>query len=221
MGHQWDFATVLDNWEVLAEGLKGTLRLFLVCSVLGLGGGLFIGMARYARRRAIAWPAGAFVEFFRNTPVLIQIIWFFFALPIISPFEIDAFTASALGISLNTAAFSADIYRGGIQSVERGQWDAGRALGMTYLQLMRRLILPQAFRRVLPALTNRGIEVLKMTSLASVVAYVETLHQAKAIAAAHFNPIETYTVVAAMFFVVLYPLVLLTYALERRMKRAG
>lgn len=221
MGHQWDFATVLANWDVLAEGLKGTLRIFVVCSVLGLGGGLLVGIARYSRRRAIAWPASIFVEFFRNTPVLIQIVWFFFALPIIAPFEIDAFTASVLGISLNTAAFSADIYRGGIQSIERGQWDAGRAIGMTYLQLMRRLILPQAFRRVLPALTNRGIEVLKMSSLASVVAYVETLHQAKALAALHFNPIETYSVVAAMFFVVLYPLVLLTYALERRLKRAG
>lgn len=221
MGHQWDFATILQNWDVLAEGLKGTLRIFVVCSVLGLGGGLIVGIARYARRRAIALPASVFVEFFRNTPVLIQIVWFFFALPIVAPFEIDAFTASVLGISLNTAAFSADIYRGGIQSIERGQWDAGRALGMTYLQLMRRLILPQAFRRVLPALTNRGIEVLKMSSLASVVAYVETLHQAKALAALHFNPIETYTVVAAMFFFVLYPLVLLTYALERRLKRAG
>ena len=220
MDYQWDFRSIIANWDVLADGLKGTLTLFVVCSALGLGGGLLVGIARYARARWIAWPAAAYVEFFRNTPVLIQIVWFFFAFPIISPFEVSAFTAAVMGISLNTAAFSADIYRAGIQSIERGQWDAGRALGMSYVKIMRRVILPQAIKRVLPALTNRGIEVLKMSTLASVIAYVETMHQARALAAVNFNPIETYTTVALMFFVILYPMVQATYVLERRFGRA-
>ena len=90
-----------------------------------------VGLGRYSQRRWLLLPATAFVEFFRNTPVLVQILWFYFALPILLPFEISPLTAAALGISLNSAAFSAEIYRGGIQSIDRGQWEAARALGMT------------------------------------------------------------------------------------------
>jgi polar amino acid transport system permease protein len=219
VAHRWDFATVFSNWEALAVGALGTLRIFAICLVLGLGLGLVVGLGRYARRRLLYYPATAFVEFFRNTPVLVQILWFYFALPILVPFEISGLTAAALGISLNSAAFSADLYRAGIQSIESGQWDGGRALGMTYLQVMRRIILPQAVKRMVPALTNRAIEIFKMSTLASVVAYVELLHQGKLIASLNFNPIETYTVIAAAFFLFLYPLVQATYALERRLAR--
>jgi polar amino acid transport system permease protein len=217
--HRWDFATVFANWEALAVGAVGTLRIFAICLVLGLSLGLVVGLGRYARRRLLYYPATAFVEFFRNTPVLVQILWFYFALPILVPFRISALTAAALGISLNSAAFSADLYRAGIQSIEPGQWDGGRALGMTYLQVMRRIVLPQAVRRMVPALTNRAIEIFKMSTLASVVAYVELLHQGKLIASLNFNPIEAYSVIAAVFFLFLYPLVQVTYALERRLAR--
>lgn len=160
------------------------------------------------------------MEFFRNTPVLVQILWFYFALPMLVPFEISPLMAAALGISLNSAAFSAEIFRGGIQSIEPGQWEASRALGMTGLQAMRRIILPQAIRRMLPALTNRAIEIFKMSTLASAVAYVELLQQGKLIASLNFNPIETYTVIALAFFLFLYPLVRATYALERQMAKS-
>jgi polar amino acid transport system permease protein len=213
--YQWDFQTVIDNLDVLWIGALGTFKIFAITFVLGMTLGLLVGLARYSNRRLLNWPAGVFVEFFRNTPVLVQIIWFFFAFPLIAPFEISPLLAATLGISLNTAAFSAEIYRAGIQSIERGQWEGARALGMSYPQLMRRVILPQALKRMLPALTNRGIEVFKMSTLASVVAYVELLHQAKLIASLNFNPIETYTVVAIAFFVFLYPLVQITYVLER------
>ena len=216
----WDFASVLDNREALIAGAIGTVRLFAICLVAGLGFGLVVGLGRYARTRWFNWPATLFVEFFRNTPVLVQILWFYFALPIVAPFEISPLAAAALGISLNAAAFSADIYRGGIQSIERGQWDGARAIGMTWAQAMRRVILPQALKRMTPALTSRAIEVFKSTPLASTVAYVERLQQGKLIASLNFNPIEAYTTVAVIFFVILWPLVQLTYMLERRMKRA-
>ncbi len=216
MDHVWNFASVFAYWDVLAIGLLGTLKLFALCTVLGLGGGLFVGMLRYSKSRWITYPAMVYVEVFRNTPVLVQIIWFFFAMPVLTGIEVSAFQAAVLGISLNTVAFSAEVYRGGIQSIEREQWEAGKALGMTYSQTMRRLILPQALKRMLPPLTSRGIEVFKMSTLASVVAYPETLQQAKLIASYEFNPIEAYTVVALLFFVVLLPLVQLTYMLERR-----
>src|SRR5262245_55531302 len=219
MNHRWDFASVFANSDALLAGAMGTLRIFAICLVLGLSLGLVVGLGRYARRRWLYLPASAFVEFFRNTPVLVQILWFFFALPILVPIEISPLTAAALGISLNSAAFAAEIYRGGIQSIEQGQWEAARALGMTPAQSMRRVILPQAMKRMVPALTNRGIEIFKMSTLASAVAYVELLQQGKLLASLNFNPIETYTVIAIAFFLFLLPLVQATYALERRLAR--
>ena len=220
MGHRWDFASVLDNYPALLAGAVGTLRLFALCLVIGLGLGLVVGLARSARSAWIRLPTGVFVEFFRNTPVLVQILWFYFALPILLPFEIGKLAAAALGISLNSAAFSGEIFRGGIQSIEPGQWDGARALGMTRGQAMRRVILPQAVRRMPPALTNRAIEIFKMTTLASAIAYVELLQQGRLIASLNFNPIEAYTAVAILFFICLWPLVRLTYALERRLARS-
>ena len=220
MAYRWNFAPLFDNADVLLAGAVGTLRLFVCCLVLGLGFGLVVGLARYSHQRWAYWPATVFVEFFRNTPVLVQILWFYFALPILLPFEISPLMAAALGISLNSAAFSAEIYRGGIQSIERGQWEGARSLGMTQLQALRRIVLPQALRRMLPPLTNRGIEIFKMTTLASAVAYVELLQQGKLLASLNFNPIETYTVIAVVFFLCLFPLVRATYALERRLRRA-
>jgi polar amino acid transport system permease protein len=217
--HQWDFTSVLANREALLVGLIGTVRIFAICLVLGLSLGLVVGLMRYSRNRWLYWPATGFVEFFRNTPVLVQILWFFFALPMLMPFSISPLTAAALGISLNSAAFSAEIYRGGIQSIDRGQWDGARALGMSFTQAMRRIILPQALKRMTPALTNRAIEIFKMSTLASAVAYVELLQQGKLIASLNFNPIEAYTAVAVIFFAVLWPLVQLTYVLERRLAR--
>ncbi len=220
MAYRWNFAPVFDNADVLLAGAVGTLRLFVICVLAGLSLGLLVGLGRYAKARLFHWPATAFVEFFRNTPVLVQILWFYFALPILLPFEISPLMAAAIGISLNSAAFSAEIYRGGIQSIERGQWEGARALGMTHAQAMRRIVLPQALRRMLPPLTNRGIEIFKMTTLASAVAYVDLLQQGKLLASLNFNPIETYSVIAVVFFLCLFPLVQATYALERRLGRS-
>ena len=219
MNHQWNFAAVWANPEALLAGAAGTLRIFAICLVLGLSLGLLVGLGRHSTRKWIYWPASAFVEFFRNTPVLVQILWFYFALPMLVPFEISPLTAAALGISLNSAAFSGEIFRAGIQSLERGQWEGAQALGMTQAQAMRRIILPQAVKRMLPALTNRAIEIFKMSTLASAVAYVELLQQGKLIASLNYNPIEAYTVIALLFFAFLYPLVQATYALERKLRQ--
>ena len=218
MNHRWNFEAVWANPEALLAGAAGTLRIFAICLVLGLSLGLLVGLGRYSRRRLVYLPASVFVEFFRNTPVLVQILWFYFALPMLAPFEISPLTAAALGISLNSAAFSGEIFRAGIQSLETGQWEGAQALGMSHAQAMRRIILPQAVKRILPALTNRAIEIFKMSTLASAVAYVELLQQGKLIASIHYNPIEAYSVIALLFFIFLYPLVQATYALERRLR---
>lgn len=220
MTYNWNFESVFDNWWALAIGAAGTLRLFVVCLLLGMGFGLVVALGRRSHSRPIRWLSTAFVEFFRNTPVLVQILWFYYALPILAPVDISPFVAAILGISLNSAAYSAEIYRGGIQSIEPGQWEASRAIGMTGTQTLRRIILPQAIRRIIPALTNRGVEIFKMSTLASVVAYVELLQQGKLVASLNFNPLEVYTVIAAIFLVILYPIVRVTYSVERHMARS-
>ena len=220
MAYHWDFTSVFSNTDALIAGLTGTLRIFAICLVLGLSLGLLLGLARYSKRKVFYLPASLFVEFFRNTPVLVQILWFYFALPMLAPFEISPLVAAALGISLNSGAFSGEIFRAGIQSIERGQWEAAHAIGMSSAQAMRRIILPQAIKRMLPALTNRCIEIFKMSTLASAVAYVELLQQGKLIASINYNPIETYTVIALIFFAVLYPLVQATYVLERKLRQS-
>ena len=219
MEHVWHFGPVLASWPLLLEGLINSLRLAALTLAAGLFLGLFVGAARFAKAPLLSWPATAFIELFRNTPVLVQIMWFFFAFPIIAPVKISPFSAAALGLALNTTAFAAEIYRAGLQSIHRGQWEAARALGMTYGQQMRRVVLPQAVRRMIPAFMNRAVELLKMTSLASVVAYGEIMHQAKTIATFHFNPIETYTVAALVFFTLVYPLAMAVQRVERGLAR--
>jgi polar amino acid transport system permease protein len=214
MDYNLDFSSILLYKQLFWIGLQNTVILGSVCLVLGLFFGLFVGAARFSGKLWLYYPATVFVEVFRNTPVLVQIMWFFFAFPIIAPFRIDAFTAASLGLTLNTIAFSSEIYRAGLQSIAKGQWEAGKALGMSYSEQMRRVILPQSIRRMLPAFMNRAVELFKMTSLASVIAYGELVYQAKVISTIEFNPIETYTTVALVFFAVLFPMTIIVRRFE-------
>ncbi|MGO4907965.1 amino acid ABC transporter permease [Pseudorhodobacter sp. W20_MBD10_FR17] len=216
MQYQWDFSAIWTYRSLLWAGVQNTVMLAVLCLVLGMSFGLFVGAARYSSKPLWNYPATAFVEVFRNTPVLVQIVWFYFAFPIISPIDISSFTAATLALVLNTTAFSAEIFRAGIQSIAKGQWEAGRALGMTYSEQMRRVILPQAIRRMIPAFTNRGVELFKMTSLASVIAYGELMHQSKSIASIAFNPIEMYTAAAIIYFILIAPLAILVRRLETK-----
>ncbi len=221
MKYQWNFATVLENWDVLAVGALGTLKIFAICLVLGLSLGLLVGFGRYSRRRRWYWPATAFTEFFRNTPVLVQILWFFFALPILAPVDVSPLMAAVLGISLNSAAFSAEIFRGGIQSIEPGQWEAARAIGMTDAQAMRRIILPQAVKRMIPAFMERSIELMKTTTLVATISYADLLFRANELAQKTFRPLEVFTVAALMYFVVIFGFSVAARTLERRLAVSG
>ncbi len=214
-GYSWNFQIVFSYYQVFVRGFIGTLKLTGVVFGFGLFGGLLIGMARWTRRRVLRWPAIVFIEVFRNVPALVLLIWFFYAFPILIGMQLNAFTAAALAMSLNVAAFSAETFRAGLQSVRQGQWDAGRALGMSFFLLLRRIILPQAFTVIIPALTNRAIDVVKITALASTIAYGELLYEGKLLSGYLYRPLEIYTMVAVIYFVVLYAGTLLTYRLEK------
>ncbi|MEZ5670697.1 MAG: amino acid ABC transporter permease [Alphaproteobacteria bacterium] len=204
--YEFNFQYILDNPGFLWSGLQHTLLLYASSVAIGLVLGMAIGFGRYSSNRLFRWPATVWVELFRNTPVLVQMMWFFFALPVLVGFSIPAYVAATLALSANGSANAAEIFRAGIQSIHKGQWEAARSLGMPYNRIMRRIILPQAIRRMMPAFSNRAIELAKMTSLAATISYAELLYEARLLSSIRFNPIEAFTAVAVLFFVVLYPL---------------
>lgn len=204
MRYEWDFSPVFRDAGLLLEGLINTLKL----SGISLAGGLIIGLVlallRLSGRRALAWPAVAFIEFFRNTPPLVHFFWIFYALPIVSGLTLQPLVAAAIALSVQSGAFFAEIYRAGIVSVERGQWEAGKAIGMSAPILLRRIILPIALRRMITPLTERSFELVKTTALAATLAYGELLYQAMVITSKSFRPLELYTAIAVIFFLLLF-----------------
>ncbi|MBS4049004.1 MAG: amino acid ABC transporter permease [Alphaproteobacteria bacterium] len=219
--YRWDFAPVLANADLLLQGLVNTLAVTGTALAFGIPLGLALALARLSGRRLLAWPAGFVIEFFRTTPPLVQLFWFFFALPVLIRVEMTPFMASALTFSIQSSAFFAEVFRGGIVSVERGQWEASRALGMTPSQSMRRIILPQAVKRMIPAFMERAIELMKTTTLVAIVSYADLLYQANEIAQKTFRPLEVFTVVAGIYFVVILMISLLARRLERRLAVSG
>lgn len=219
--YRWDFTPVLANADLLLQGLVNTLAVTGTALAFGIPLGLALALARLSGRRLLAWPAGFVIEFFRTTPPLVQLFWFFFALPVLIRVEMTPFMASALTFSIQSSAFFAEVFRGGIVSVERGQWEASRAIGMTPSQSMRRIILPQAVKRMIPAFMERAIELMKTTTLVAIVSYADLLYQANEIAQKTFRPLEVFTVVAGIYFVVILMISLLARRLERRLAVSG
>ena len=212
---EWRWNVLNPYYGNFLEGLVITGQLSAIIIAGALFFGVILGAARYSKRRIFNWPATLYIEMFRNTPILVQIVWFFYAFPVLVGGQIEPFMAAVFGIGLNITAYSAEIFRGGIQSLDRGQWEAGRAIGMSYLQVMRRVILPQAIRRMVPAFANRMIEAVKATSLASTIAVADLMWQGEMLANAIYRPFEVYTAVAIIYFLAIYPLVLGTYGIER------
>lgn len=219
--YRWDFLPVLANADLLLQGLINTLAVTGTALAFGIPLGLMLALARLSGRRSLAWPAGFVIEFFRTTPPLVQLFWFFFALPVLIRVEMTPFMAAALTFSIQSSAFFAEVFRGGIVSIERGQWEAARAIGMTPSQSMRRIVLPQAVKRMIPAFMERAIELMKTTTLVAIVSYADLLYQANEIAQKTFRPLEVFTVVAGIYFVVILMISLLARRLERRLAVSG
>jgi len=217
MKYEWDFKVVADNFPLLLRGLVVTVELWAIAFVIGLSLGFVVSLARISGRAWMNTPAIAYVEVFRNTPVLVQLIWFYYAFPIVLGQQLSPFTAATLALILNTSAYCAEIFRSGIVSIARGQWEGAKAIGMTRSVTMRRIILPQVLKRMLPAFTNRGIELAKVTSLASLLAVQEIMYEGRLLSSTYYRPLEILTVVALVYFVLIYPGSYLSYRLERRL----
>lgn len=215
--YHWDFGFLWNYRGLLLTGLGYTALYTVGCTLFGLLIGLGVGMGRLSKSLWVCAPLRSYVEVFRCTPVLVQLIWFYYALPVLTGTQISAGLAAMLALSLYGGSFYSEIIRGGIVSIDTGQTEAGRALGMRRSQVMRRVILPQAFRRMVPPLLNQTILQLKNTSLLSVLALPDLLYQGQTVAHETYRMLETYTVVAIAYFVVLLPTTIFVKRLETRL----
>lgn len=215
MGYEFDFSAVLRRWDLLAWGLGYSLKLTAAATAIAMPLGLLLAIGRMSRLRPISLLCGGYIDFFRTASALVLILWFFFAFPILIGLDLDAFAAATLAIALQAAAYFAEIYRSGLRSVPRGQWDGARAIGLPPSGVMRYVVLPQALRHMLPVIVLRLIDTLKISSLASAISYGELTYSAARVASATFRPIETFTLVAAIYFTVIFAASLAAQALER------
>jgi polar amino acid transport system permease protein len=220
MQYQWSFGFLWHYERLFVTGIEITLAYTFGTIVLGLVLGLMIGMARLSKSWLVNAPLVALIEIFRCTPLLVQIVWFYYALPVLLDVQIPATVAATAVLSLYTAAFYAEIFRGGIVSIEPGQWDAARALGLRPWYLMRLVVLPQAIRRMVPPFMNQSIIQLKNTSLVSTIAVPDLLYQGQLITADTYRPLEVYTMIAIIYFFLFFPTTLLAQVYERRLAKA-
>jgi His/Glu/Gln/Arg/opine family amino acid ABC transporter permease subunit len=202
------------NFGPLLAGLMMTVALTLVVIILSLVCALLVALAGMSRFAPLRWVIKTYIEIIRGTPLLLQLVYIYYVLPEIG-IRLASFTAGAIALTLNYSAYLSEVYRGGIQAISAGQHDAAAALGMTRTLAMRRIILPQAIRIIIPTLGNYFIGLFKDTALCSVVSIQEVLFTAQIIAANNFQYFTLYTVVGLMYFAVSFPAARLVSHLER------
>jgi len=216
--YHWDWGVVFNprTLESFAAGIGITAAV----SAVGLGIGVALGLAtaipRAAKVPVLSQVIYVYVDFFRTTPILVQLIWMFYVLPVLLGVNLSAFLAGTLTIGLNSGAFLSEIFRGGVVSVGQGQRDAARMVGLSKGQALLYVIMPQALRRVLPALVNVFISVIKDSSLVSIIAVADITYRAESAVALTYRPFEFYTALAVLYFVLTYPFSFLSSAIERR-----
>ncbi|HEX9324268.1 MAG TPA: amino acid ABC transporter permease [Xanthobacteraceae bacterium] len=220
MTYTFRFDAVYNNLPFLLEGLYLTLLISALALAFSMVLGMFVALGRLSKSRLVSFASATYVELFRDTPVLVQLFWVYYVLPILLGIRIDAVSAAVLGLTLHSTAFLGEIYRAGIQTVPKGHAEAAKVLGLSRRDTFVRIILPQAFRNVLPPLVNNLVDLIKLSSLASVFAVAEITRRATELSASTFRPLEIFSFVALMYFLICWPLSLLIRVLERRMQIA-
>lgn len=211
----FDLGIVRRTFSFFLRGVWLTAKLALLSLGLGLPIGLLLALMRVQSSRLLRAPAALYVEVMRGTPLLVQILFIYFVLPYFGIY-LPAFMSGIIALTLNCAAYISEIFRAGILSIDVGQMEAARSLGMTYSQAMRRIILPQTFRRVVPPLTNEGIALLKDSSLVSVIGLTELARTGQELASRYAAPLTIWPVVAVFYLILTFPLTRVAEYLERR-----
>jgi polar amino acid transport system permease protein len=203
----------------ILEAAKWTIGLSLMAFVGGAIGGLLVALARTSDNRLARVVATAFVQVFQGTPLLLQLFLIFFGAPVLG-WDLNPWIAAGVALMLNTSAFLGEIWRGCIQAIPRGQWEAADALGLHYVARMRDVVLPQAFKIALPPTVGYMVQVIKGTSLAAIIGFTEVTRAGQIINNATFQPLIVFSLVAGIYFALCWPLSLLATRMERRQARA-
>ena len=211
----FDAGLIARTWSFFVRGVWMTAVMAVSALVLGLPFGLCLALARVQPQRWVSAPAAVYVEVMRGTPLLVQILFVYFVLPSVGV-NVPAYASGVLALTLNAAAYISEVIRAGILSIDAGQMEAARALGMSYWQAMRRIILPQTFRRVVPPLTNEGIALLKDSSLVSVIGLTELARTGQELASRYAAPLTIWPLVALLYLALTFPLTRVAEYLERR-----
>ena len=212
----FNFDLIVTSFPLLLLGAGITIKITAMSVALGIVIGLFVGIARICRVKPLRWMAAVYVDFFRGTPLLVQIFLFYFAVPVITGQRIDPYVAAVGSCGINSGAYIAEIVRAGIQSIDDGQMEAGRSLGMTWTQTMRYIIVPQAMKRVIPPLGNEFIALLKDSSLVSVIGFEELTRRGQLIIAKTYASLEIWLCVAIIYLVMTLTISRLVAFLEKR-----
>jgi glutamine transport system permease protein len=203
---------------LLLTGLQVTLYIFLIAIVLGFLIGLVIALMRLAPIKILNWIAKGYVDAIRGTPFIVQLFFIYFGVNSLQIISLDNTTAGIVTVAINAGAYFAEIIRAGIQSIDKGQTEAARSIGFTSSQTMRYIILPQAFRRMLPTITNQSIISLKDTSLLSIIGIADLTQQGQIQAAATFEAFKIWLAVGIIYFIIIYLLTLLANFIEGRVQ---
>lgn len=205
----------LTKFWVIAGGLWATLLLSTMAFVGGGIAGLAVALARTAPFKALRVVAGVFIDFFQGTPMLLQLFLVFYGLPVLG-FKVNVWVAAALGLTLHAGAFLGEIWRGGIQAVPRGQVEAAEALGLRYAARMRHVVLPQALRMSFAPTVNFLVQLIKGTSLAAIIGFVELSRSGQLVSSITYKPLLAFGLVAACYFAICFPLSRYSARLEKR-----
>ena len=201
MPFDFDLDLIWNSLPLLGLGALVTIEITAVSVTCGVLIGLFVGIAELSRYSWLRIPSKAYVDFIRGTPLLVQIFIIYFALPTVLGTRIEPFVAAVTACSINSGAYVAEIFRSGIQSIDKGQMEAGRSLGLTWTQTMTHIIIPQAFRRIIPQLGNEFIAMLKDSSLVSVIGFEELTRKGQLIIASTYGSLEIWSAVAVIYLV--------------------
>lgn len=214
----FNFDLVVSAFPLLMAGALVTVEITMLSVGFGMLIGMFAGIARISNVWVLRKLAALYVDFIRGTPLLVQIFLIYFALPILTGMRVDPFIAAITACSINSGAYVAEIFRAGIESIDKGQMEAGRSLGMTWGQTMRYIIVPQAFKRVIPPLGNEFIAMLKDSSLVSVIGFEELTRRGQLIIARTYGSLEIWLSVAFIYLVMTLTISRFVAYLERRYK---
>lgn len=215
---EFDLSLVTDSLPLLLQGALVTLEITALAVGLGLVFGLVAALAQLSKFAPLRLIAKVYVDFIRGTPLLVQIFIIYFALPVVIGHRIDPFFAAVAACSINSGAYVAEIFRAGIQSIDIGQMRAGLSLGMNWTMTMRYIILPQAFKRIIPPLGNEFIAMLKDSSLVSVIGFEELTRSGQLIIAETYGSLEIWSAVAIIYLVMTLTITRIVSVLEKKFR---